>query len=94
MVRNHIVIVRELFLAERADAGLFSDFSVEQFPHLGRGPQFPISTRMMWVFDSLHAKSNQSGFGDPFSPAARNGSVNWANFVGTESHDISPGGFG
>lgn len=28
MVRDHVVIVRELFLADRADAGLFSDLSV------------------------------------------------------------------
>jgi hypothetical protein len=29
MVRDHIVIVRELFMADRADATLFSDFSVQ-----------------------------------------------------------------
>jgi hypothetical protein len=29
MVRDHIVIVRELFVADRADASLFSDFSVQ-----------------------------------------------------------------
>jgi hypothetical protein len=36
MVRDHVVIGRELFVADRADASLFSDLSVEQFAHLGR----------------------------------------------------------
>jgi hypothetical protein len=94
MVRDHIVIVRELFVADRADTSLFSDLSVEQFSHFGRRPQFPISTGMMRIFDSLHAKSNQSGFGDPVSAAARKRSVDWANFVGAESHDTPPGEFG
>lgn len=36
MVRNHVVIVRELFVANRADASLLSDLSVQQLSHLGR----------------------------------------------------------
>jgi hypothetical protein len=36
MVRNHVVIVRELFVADGADASLFPDFSVEQLSHFGR----------------------------------------------------------
>jgi hypothetical protein len=36
VVRNHVVIIRELFVADRADASLFSDLSVEQLSHLGR----------------------------------------------------------
>jgi hypothetical protein len=28
MVRNHVVVVSEFFMADRADASLFSDFSV------------------------------------------------------------------
>jgi hypothetical protein len=36
MVRDHIVIVCELFMADRADASLFADLSVQQLPHFGR----------------------------------------------------------
>jgi len=36
MVWNHVVVVSELFVADRADASLFADLSVEQIPHLGR----------------------------------------------------------
>jgi len=36
MVRSHVVIVRELLMADRADASLFSDLSVQQLSHLGR----------------------------------------------------------
>jgi hypothetical protein len=35
MVRNHVVIVRELFVADRADTSFFADLSVQQLPHLG-----------------------------------------------------------
>jgi hypothetical protein len=47
---------------------------------------------MVGIVDPLDAKSDEPGFGDPVSAAAGNGPVNWANFAGTESHDISPGG--
>jgi hypothetical protein len=43
---------------------------------------------MVRIFDPLNAKSNQSGFGDPLSAAATNGSMNWANFIGAESHSV------
>jgi hypothetical protein len=33
-------------------------------------------------------------FGNPFSSAVRNRSMNWADFIGTEFHNISPGEFG
>lgn len=36
VVWDDVVVVRELFMADRADAGLFSDLSVEQLSHLGR----------------------------------------------------------
>lgn len=36
MVGDHVVIVRELLVADRANASLFSDLSVKQLPHLGR----------------------------------------------------------
>jgi len=42
---------------------------------------------MVWILNALDTKSNKSGFGNPFSPAARKGSMNWAHFVGTESHE-------
>jgi hypothetical protein len=49
---------------------------------------------MMRIFDPLNSESNQFWFGEYLSAAAGNGPVNWANFVGTESHDTSPGEFG
>ena len=43
---------------------------------------------MVWIFDPLDTKSDESGFGDPVSAAARNGSVDWANFIEAEFHNI------
>ena len=43
------------------------------------------------IVDSLNSKSDQPWFGNHFTPTARNGSVDWAEFVGAESHNISPG---
>ena len=36
MVRDDVVIVRELLMADRADARLFTDLPVQQLSHLGR----------------------------------------------------------
>ena len=49
MVWNHIVIVCELFMADGTLLILFDNLAIQQFPHFGRGPEFPISPRMMWV---------------------------------------------
>jgi hypothetical protein len=36
MVRHHVTVVRELCVADGADASLLSDLSVQQLAHLGR----------------------------------------------------------
>ena len=36
VVRDDVVVVRELFMAYRAYASLLADFPVQQFAHLGR----------------------------------------------------------
>jgi hypothetical protein len=38
MVWHDVVIVAELFVADRALSALISDFLVQQLAHLGRGP--------------------------------------------------------
>jgi hypothetical protein len=63
MVGDDFVIIAKLFVANCAYAALLADLSVEQFPHLGRGSQLPVSARMMRIFDSLNTKSDHLGLG-------------------------------
>jgi hypothetical protein len=88
VVRNDVVIVGELFVADGAYACLLSDLHVQQFPHLPRRSKFPISTRVVWIFNPLNSKPNQFGLGKERAATASQGSVDGAQFVRTQSHGI------
>ena len=55
VVWHNVVVVRELMVADCADSVLFGDFSLQKFPHFGGGPEFPVSSRVMRIFNALHA---------------------------------------
>ena len=38
VVRDDIVVIGEVFLADGAYAALLDNLSIQKFPHLGRGP--------------------------------------------------------
>jgi hypothetical protein len=92
MVRSNVVIVGELLLADRADPILLDNLSVQQFPHLGRGSEFSISSRVMRVFDPLHSEPYQPGLRNRFTATARDGFVDWTEFIATEPHGTPPVG--
>jgi len=52
VVRDDVVVVREVFVANGAYPAMLDNLSVQKLPHLGRGPQFPISSRVMRIFDA------------------------------------------
>ena len=54
VVRHHIVIVCELFVANRASPILLDNLAVQQFPHFSWRPEFPISSRVMRILNALH----------------------------------------
>lgn len=83
-----IVVVGELFVADRAYPALLQDLAVEQLPHLGRGSQFSISPRMVWIIDSLNSQSHHLWFRKKFSTTARTRSVDGTQFVISEFHSI------
>ena len=83
MVGNDVVVVRELFVADGARASLLSDLHVQQLPHLPRRSKFPVSTRVVWIFNPLNSKPNQFGLGKERAATASQGSVDGAQFVGT-----------
>lgn len=55
VVRNDVAVIRELSLAESANAVLGGDLSVHQLTYFGVGTDLPISTRMLRIVDSADA---------------------------------------
>ena len=55
VVRYNIVVIRELFVADCAFPILLDNLPVQLFSHFCWGPDFPIPSRVMRIFNSLHA---------------------------------------
>jgi hypothetical protein len=89
VIGDDIRILREPFSANRTDAVLLDNFSVHQFPHLGRRAELSISPWVMRIFDTLYAESDELRLGHHTTPTAGDGSVNGTQFVTTEFHDDS-----
>ena len=83
MIRHDVVVVGELFVADGAYASLLSDLAVQQRPHFRRRSKFPISTRVVQIFNPLNSKPNKFGLGKERAAAASQGSVDGAQFVRT-----------
>lgn len=60
VVRNDVVVIRELLVADGAYSSLLPDLAVQQLPHLRRRSKVPISTRVVRILDPLHP--------DPYYP--------------------------
>jgi hypothetical protein len=56
VVGNDVVVAGELHMAECAFPTLFDNLAVEQPSHLRVGTEFPVSPRMMGVFNPLYAQ--------------------------------------
>jgi len=56
VVWHYVVVIRELMVADGADAILFGDFPLQQFSHFRRRPEFPIPSRMMRIFDASNTR--------------------------------------
>jgi hypothetical protein len=63
MIWHDVGIISELFVADRAYAGLLSNFPIEKLAHFCGGAQFPVTPRMVRVLDSLNSKSDQLRLG-------------------------------
>jgi len=55
VVGHDVVVVGEFDMAERALPALFDNLPVYQLPHLRIRPEFPVSPRMIGVFNPLDA---------------------------------------
>jgi hypothetical protein len=88
VVGDDIRIIGEVLVADGAYAPLFSDLPVHQFPYFRRRSQFPISSRVVGILNSLNSKSDYLGSGKRLPPTTENRLMDWAQFIGTKSHGI------
>lgn len=88
MVGDDIRIIGEVLVANRADARLFSNLPVHQFPHFRGRSQLAISSRVMRIDNPLNSKPNQLWFRKKFASAARTRSMNRTQFIDAESHGM------
>ena len=82
--------LREGFAADCTFPVLLNDLPVQQLPHLGGRPEFPISPRMVWIFDALNAQLKSALFAGLLTTAAEQRSVDRAIFIPTEFHEYAP----
>ena len=62
VVRNDVAAVVKFTVANGALPVLLDDLSVQQFSHFGWGTEFPISPRVVGIFDALNAKLKSAFF--------------------------------
>jgi hypothetical protein len=60
VVWDDIVVVHELFVADCAFPVLFDSLPVKQFSHFCSGPEFPISSRVMRILNTLNSQTHST----------------------------------
>ncbi len=89
VVGHNVSIVGEPLLAESTEPILCSDLPVEELPHFAVGSEFPVSPGMMQIFNASNAHLACPFLSrDCFSPAAEERTVNRAQLITAESHDV------
>jgi hypothetical protein len=79
MVGHDVPVVGEQSVAEGALSVLSDDFTNEKLPHFAIGAEFPVSSRMLRIFDATDAQLALPSFsGDCFPAATQKGTMNWA----------------
>jgi hypothetical protein len=91
VVRHDVVVVGELYMAECALPVLFDNLAVEQPPHLRVGAEFPVSPRMMGVFNPLHPNLIDPRDWLPATAAQR--AMDGTILIAAKFHRFSPDGF-
>jgi hypothetical protein len=89
VVGHDVVVVGERQLTDGALPVLVDNFAVEQLPHLCFGAEFAVSSRMMRVFDALHAKASDPAYLlDQLAATAGERSMNGTVLIATEFHEL------
>jgi hypothetical protein len=89
VVGDDVAVVGERFLAESAYTILQSNLPVEELPHFAVGAEFPVSPGMMRVLNTPNAHLALTFFSwYCLSSAAEERTVNRAQLITAESHDV------
>jgi hypothetical protein len=62
VVGHDVAVIQEFLVADCALPTLRGDLSIQQLPHLGRRPEFPISPGVIGIFDTLHTEPHGALF--------------------------------
>jgi hypothetical protein len=90
-IGHDVAVIGEGHLTDVTLSVLFDNFAVEQLPHLCFRAEFAIASGVMRVFDPLHTKMSHATFLlDRLATTAIEGSVDGAEFLATEFHELSP----
>jgi hypothetical protein len=89
-IRHNVATVGKFMVANGALSCLLHDFSVQQFSHFGWGTEFPISPRVVRIFDALNTKLKSAFFSRLLSTAAEQRAVDRAVFIPAEFHGYAP----
>ena len=56
VVWHDVVVIRELLVADGADAVLFGDFPLQKFPHFRGGSEFAIPSRVVRIINAPNTR--------------------------------------
>jgi hypothetical protein len=91
VIWHDVRVVRELLVTDRTYPVLFDNLAIQQFPHFSRGSEFPISSRAMRIFDTLHAEAYLPGLvWDGLPATAGKRFVQRTVLIATKPHGSSP----
>src|SRR5208283_4229813 len=90
VVGHNLGKLREGCAADCTYPVLFDDFSVQQFPHFGWRPEFPISPGVVRIFDALNTKLKSAFFPCLLATAAEQRSMYRTVFIPAEFHGYAP----
>jgi hypothetical protein len=90
VVRYDVATVGKFMVANGALSCLLHDFSVQQFSHFGWGTEFPISPRVVRIFNALNTKPKSAFFSRLLATAAEERSMDRTVFIPTEFHGDAP----
>jgi hypothetical protein len=94
VIRHHVAVVGQLFIAEGAYALLGDNLPVEKFPHFAVRAEFPVSPGVVRVFNAPNAHLALAFlFRDCLSAAAGERTVKWAQLIPVEPHGVLLIGF-
>ena len=71
VVRHDLATVVKFLVADGALPSLLDDFSIQQLPHLCWRTEFPISPRVVRIFDALNTKLKPAFFPRLLATAAK-----------------------